>query len=315
MDVRAKQRLCYLACPFPRCCVVAVSPHVNSAVRRLLLIREVQIMKTLKTYFLFVIALVSLQISVSAQDNCIAYDDNGECERRCTSYNSNGSCDTVEVILRRSRSSSSSKSNNSSNPVNNSNEENLSDEEKRARERNRAYEAQKNGQNNTATKPQTIVVTRKPGESDEDFRARQRTAAYEAQKKEQKQEEQLPAVDEWTKEDAKKYPGADKVRWERATCQVSAGGVTKCPQAALNFTAAITDKTGWVALQGAYMQISNPNSKYPLYFGIGWGLRDKLEPGETRIVELPPQYVPTNPSERLALSPRVATIEVRYVVP
>ena len=36
MDVRAKQRLCFLACPFPSRCVVAVSPHVISSVRRFL---------------------------------------------------------------------------------------------------------------------------------------------------------------------------------------------------------------------------------------------------------------------------------------
>ena len=32
MDVRAKQRLCYLGLLLPRCCVAAVSPHVISGV-------------------------------------------------------------------------------------------------------------------------------------------------------------------------------------------------------------------------------------------------------------------------------------------
>ena len=34
MDVRRKQQLCYLACPFPSRCAVAVSPHVISTVGR-----------------------------------------------------------------------------------------------------------------------------------------------------------------------------------------------------------------------------------------------------------------------------------------
>jgi hypothetical protein len=36
MDVRAKQLLCYRVALFPVACVAAVSPHVISIVRRLL---------------------------------------------------------------------------------------------------------------------------------------------------------------------------------------------------------------------------------------------------------------------------------------
>ena len=42
MDVRAKQRLCYHVVLFPLACVVAVSPHVISAVISLLLKSETQ---------------------------------------------------------------------------------------------------------------------------------------------------------------------------------------------------------------------------------------------------------------------------------
>ena len=55
MDVRAKQRLCYQRRSFPRCCVVAVSPHVISIVR--LQGREVNMNKTYRICLIAVLLL------------------------------------------------------------------------------------------------------------------------------------------------------------------------------------------------------------------------------------------------------------------
>ncbi len=66
MDVRAKQRLCYLACFFPSRCVLLVSPHVISAVRCLVAkFGFVSEYKNTMTFSLKIIVALCLTLIVS----------------------------------------------------------------------------------------------------------------------------------------------------------------------------------------------------------------------------------------------------------
>lgn len=116
--------------------------------------------------------------------------------------------------------------------------------------------------------------------------------------------------DDWTKADAKKYPGEEKGVWKRAYVSVTFGGMKGKPKGLL-IGATVMNESRWVSPNGCCMEIYN-FEKFPIYFGIGGGLRDKLKPGEKRFMDLPVIYLPVDPKKRALVPPREVEIEIRY---